>query len=228
MSSNILSRFLPAGADAGEPSIYETLRQQDELDELDVEENAGMGVEDGTEERFQDYDPDIVKFDSTQNDTGLLNAESSVRRHSQIPHTKPQDRTQAQAPMRGALVEDLDDEVPQSLLIEGRDEALPAMTAQRQVDLSPPVAGPSNPGTNARWRAAQAHQRLHLDTVPPRIRPRGLDFRSKGGNSLDPKEKALWMWTNVSNLDIFLKDVYDYYTGNGIWSITLSRMLNLL
>ncbi|KAK9247987.1 autophagy protein Apg9-domain-containing protein [Lipomyces tetrasporus] len=43
----------------------------------------------------------------------------------------------------------------------------------------------------------------------------------------DPRERALWKWANVENLDNFLQEVYDYYLGNGIYSITLSRIINL-
>ncbi|KAK9468109.1 autophagy protein Apg9-domain-containing protein [Lipomyces arxii] len=43
----------------------------------------------------------------------------------------------------------------------------------------------------------------------------------------DPRERALWKWANVENLDIFLQEVYEYYLGNGVYSITLSRMINL-
>lgn len=45
---------------------------------------------------------------------------------------------------------------------------------------------------------------------------------------LPPKERALWMWANVTNLDIFLNDVYDYYIGNGWNCITLSKICDLL
>jgi autophagy-related protein 9 len=45
---------------------------------------------------------------------------------------------------------------------------------------------------------------------------------------LDEYEKALWNWVNVYNLDAFLQEVYAYYEGNGIYSIALSRGLNLL
>jgi len=45
---------------------------------------------------------------------------------------------------------------------------------------------------------------------------------------LDDYEKALWNWVNVYNLDAFLQDVYSYYEGKGIYSIALSRGLNLL
>lgn len=46
--------------------------------------------------------------------------------------------------------------------------------------------------------------------------------------SIDPKERALWKWTNVQNLDNFLEDVYFYYTEKGFYSIVLDRILNLL
>lgn len=45
---------------------------------------------------------------------------------------------------------------------------------------------------------------------------------------LDDYEKALWNWVNVYNLDAFLQEVYYYYEGKGIYSIALSRGLNLL
>ncbi|KAH9483933.1 Autophagy-related protein 9 [Psilocybe cubensis] len=45
---------------------------------------------------------------------------------------------------------------------------------------------------------------------------------------LDEYEKALWNWVNVYNLDAFLQEVYAYYEGKGIYSIALSRGLNLL
>ena len=38
----------------------------------------------------------------------------------------------------------------------------------------------------------------------------------------------MWLWANVENLDNFLKDVYTYFLGNGMWSILLNRALSLL
>ncbi|EKM55276.1 uncharacterized protein PHACADRAFT_95774 [Phanerochaete carnosa HHB-10118-sp] len=45
---------------------------------------------------------------------------------------------------------------------------------------------------------------------------------------LDAYERALWNWVNVYNLDAFLQETYYYYEGKGIYSIALSRGLNLL
>ncbi|ODV58762.1 autophagy protein ATG9, partial [Ascoidea rubescens DSM 1968] len=46
--------------------------------------------------------------------------------------------------------------------------------------------------------------------------------------SLDPKERAQWLWANIENLDVFLQDVYIYYLGNGFYSIILSKLIDLL
>ena len=45
---------------------------------------------------------------------------------------------------------------------------------------------------------------------------------------LDEHERALWNWVNVYNLDAFLQEAYYYYEGKGLYSIALSRGLNLL
>ncbi|GAV50257.1 hypothetical protein ZYGR_0U01130 [Zygosaccharomyces rouxii] len=46
-------------------------------------------------------------------------------------------------------------------------------------------------------------------------------------HSLSPKERALWKWANVENLDIFLQDVYSYYLGSGYFCMVLLKVLNL-
>ncbi|BGP20513.1 hypothetical protein JCM10213_007671 [Rhodosporidiobolus nylandii] len=48
------------------------------------------------------------------------------------------------------------------------------------------------------------------------------------GAGLSARERALWRWVNVEDLDGFLGQVYVYYTGKGIWAIALERVLNLL
>lgn len=42
------------------------------------------------------------------------------------------------------------------------------------------------------------------------------------------RDRELWKFANVHNLDIFLRDVYEYHRGNGIYSILLDRALGLL
>ncbi|SCV74760.1 BQ2448_7789 [Microbotryum intermedium] len=50
----------------------------------------------------------------------------------------------------------------------------------------------------------------------------------RGGRRMTAKERALWRWINVQDLDGFLQQVYIYYVGKGIVAIGLSRLLNLL
>lgn len=45
---------------------------------------------------------------------------------------------------------------------------------------------------------------------------------------LSEREKAMWLWANVEDLDEFLPEVYAYYTGKGVVCIVLTRVLNLL
>ncbi|EJU05272.1 APG9-domain-containing protein [Dacryopinax primogenitus] len=51
---------------------------------------------------------------------------------------------------------------------------------------------------------------------------------SVGKAGLDAREMALWNWVNVQNLDAYLQEVYAYYVGKGIYTIALTRGLNLL
>ncbi|KAK7428660.1 autophagy protein atg9 [Neonectria magnoliae] len=50
----------------------------------------------------------------------------------------------------------------------------------------------------------------------------------RGIMSGGPREKALWRWVNTSNLDSFMRDVYDYYEGGGLWCILCANALWLL
>ncbi|KAJ7632902.1 putative transmembrane protein [Roridomyces roridus] len=127
-----------------------------------------------------------------------------------------------------------DDEVPPSFMIEtttsrkkgkskarasgsgGRSQPLHSVAGRKQ--LPPPVlpthtTSPPRPGSRATSTTDDTH-----DHGRPQKQMRGLDAY----------ERALWNWVNVYNLDAFLQEVYYYYEGKGIYSIALSRGLNLL
>jgi autophagy-related protein 9 len=127
-------------------------------------------------------------------------------------------------------VDEGDDDVPASLLIEGQDlEDMPNPPAPpHQIDDdrdSFPRDGPSSGISPNRLGARQDNNSF----LPP---PVISGARRLGGISgmatASSKDKAMWRWANVENLDNFLKEVYIYYLGNGICSILLSRALNLL
>jgi autophagy-related protein 9 len=126
------------------------------------------------------------------------------------------------------LYDDGDDDVPASLLIEGESGAGPNKSLPprpSQTDDPPSMAGPSAHDAQTRWTAAQAQQRLHRDDNAKRP---GAPVPRANIIIGDPKEKALWTWINVVNLDHFMTEVYEYYVGAGIWCICLEQLVNLL
>ena len=141
-------------------------------------------------------------------------------------------------PHRGDL-NSSDDEVPQSLMIEATPSA--KLQAHRSGQRARKTKRPILPVANV--------------STPPR--PVELDEESEGSQDspllgtgrrpapgLTAHDHALWSWVNVYNLDEYLQEVcqrlwdnliqlklnqvYAYYQGNGIYSIVLSRGLNLL
>ncbi|KAM0789914.1 hypothetical protein ACM66B_006755 [Microbotryomycetes sp. NB124-2] len=58
--------------------------------------------------------------------------------------------------------------------------------------------------------------------------PVGGILGSRRAMGMSARERALWRWVNVEDLDVFLQQVYVYFVGKGIWAIGLSRLLNLL
>jgi autophagy-related protein 9 len=235
MNSNILSRLLPSNPPTR--SIYDDLRAHDEASESDLEEQAGMALD---EENLGFRDDDLGNADVFGEDSRVTTESTAFLGQHQAPTNgrlgkktaKTRSKWQAQSPR--LLEEDGDDDVPASLLIE--DHVIPG-PGQRKTARSrptknharhPAIPGTSNRETRAHWEAAQAQQRLHRDEdagMPggPYIPQPGI--RLLTGSS---REKAMWRWINVTNIDNFIKDVYDYFTGSGIWCIVLTRVLELL
>lgn len=148
-----------------------------------------------------------------------------------------------------------DDEVPQSFMIEtssqkhhstskgkGREESLSGGVRRHALQSS---AGRKLPpakllGTLGQGPTVSIPPRpSEVDNGQPERSPRsnsaGFNDRlpqytrqSNAMRGLDDYEKALWNWVNVYNLDAFLQEAYYYYDGKGIYSIALSRGLNLL
>lgn len=228
MASNILSRLLPPAT--GSPSVYETLRQHDQSsDQSDIEERAGMALdEESGGVAFRDYELDDALADATANPVhSSMQAKPKGKARVTSRRVFPSQR-RSQASPNLAEADELDDDVPLSLLIEGEDGVDPAVSGGPRRETSLPVPGHTNKGTKAKWQTTQEQQQLHQDLGRRNLAHRDLVQRGRPFSIIDPKEKAMWRWANVENLDNFLKDVYDYFLGNGIWCIILSRILNLL
>jgi autophagy-related protein 9 len=238
MTSNLLSRFLPSNPTGR--SIYDDLQAHDEASESDLEEQAGLAID---EENLGFHDDELGNADAFNGEDSRITTASTAfltgQQQNQTHGTgngsrgKPQGRRSkwiAQSPR--LLEEDGDDDVPASLLIEGDDMPGPSTPSQPRIRQAktqrrePAIPGPSSRETRAHWEAAQAQQKLHQDDENPPTEPRPIR-QNIGPFSGTPREKAMWRWINITNLDNFMKEVYDYYTGSGLWCITLERALTL-
>ena len=228
MASNVLSRLLPSGS----PSIYEAIRgEDDDTNSVDLEARAGTALdEENLGHRNLEIDPELV--DAMEHELGVGGSPLSTRSKSSSSQERPQNFRRMSP--RAEEVDEANDEVPASLLVEVDH---PARTFSKQqpgprqgpATSAVPVTGRASGATRAKWRATQQQQRLYQD---PNILPAyaGRPNRPKKQNTLlaQPREKALWRWANVENLDNFLQEVYQYYLGKGIYSILLRSTLNLL
>jgi autophagy-related protein 9 len=125
-----------------------------------------------------------------------------------------------------------DDEVPQSFMIESPaarpPPPRPSEHKARQVPTpnqrrAPPLTPPIPPGISAPPRPSEIN--IDEQRLPE---PVSQSTPPKQMRGLDAYERALWKWVNVYNLDSFLQEVYFYYEGKGLYSIALTRGLNLL
>jgi autophagy-related protein 9 len=135
--------------------------------------------------------------------------------------------------------EEDDDDVPESLIlgVGGKSERRRRRRSKPGRDTSAqttPAPGPETHKTRQQWETTQAQQQLHRDYSPvapsPAPRQRNMlapRIANPMARKPDPQTKALWMWSNVDNLDQFLRLVYAYYEEHGIWSILLSRAITM-
>ncbi|KAJ5172898.1 Autophagy-related protein 9 [Penicillium capsulatum] len=241
MSSNVLSRLLPPNE---APSIYEAIREHDaESDSSDVEERAGMAVGGNPRDRFTDQELEDALADARDSDVsspdaallGPRSAQKAPNRGSPVSRrhkpSRPRWMTQASSP--GYELDEHDEDVPPSLLVEGQDDEdlksrLPPPPQMMPSRSRTPSPQPSPQPGRSHWEERGPRRPLESATSPPwkRWLP-GLHHHPSLANT-DPKKIAMWRWANVDDLDNFLKDVYTYFLGNGFWSILLSRALNLL
>ena len=237
MASNVFSRFL--STTVGSPSIYETIAIHERVgNEQEPDDHAGAAIdEQNLGEPFQDQDLEHLLAEATDSH---ITTESIA-----LPYNNPADvsPTRARSIVRGrsrprwigktkeeTRHPDEEDDVPRSLMLEDEEESEQAGPSERLLPkgppLPPPVPGPSAKTTKLQWNVSGAS---------PRSRGRQTERRQSSsgmtGSRLllaSPAETAMYLWTNVENLDNFLKDIYDYYLGKGLWSIMLSHALELL
>lgn len=232
MTSNLLSRFIPKNP-AGR-SIYEDLRAADHGSDSDMEERAGMAIdEENLEAEFHGHD--LENTELFNDEASRMNSESTAfLAHDQRsrPSRKQTDTERGAHFTRSPrmLDDDGDDDVPMSLLIEGNGHNKPVNRSRPSDPFHSkplPIPGPSNRETRARWDSVQAHQPLYSAENARIPDYRAPSLAQTGNFPISRQDKALWMWVNVQNLDAFTNELYDYYVGSGIWCILLAKVFQL-
>lgn len=177
MTSNIVSRLLPTSN--GPPSIYETIRQHDEdSDESDVEERAGLILdEENLGERFHEVDLQNARIQASQ---------MSHQRHANARKAHEMTGATIKAARKGSRprwikepnklldVEEVDDDVPASLLIEGGDDDL-----LQKISNLPPPGFPPRCNSNGRPCNESSASTVAANTSPASIAPHSTQVNSK-------------------------------------------------
>ncbi|AEO60188.1 hypothetical protein MYCTH_2309135 [Thermothelomyces thermophilus ATCC 42464] len=216
MTSKPFSKLVPTSQGR---SFYEDLRRREE----DLQDQTGLLDEENLKQTFHEYDLEHAEglgMEDSRTTLGGVTGPSTKRR----PHKDDRPTWMPQE-------EEGDNDVPASLLVERHDgdaAGSPSQPRKKKVKQPSAIPGPSN--ARLQWETTQAQQRLHDDSVfkqPPQQSglPSSLFTGMVSGNA---KKKAEWRWANVSNLDNFIRDVYDYYLGNGFWCILVERGLHLV
>ncbi|RKF57583.1 Autophagy-related protein 9 [Golovinomyces cichoracearum] len=238
LTSNLLSRTLPKIHP--NCSIYKELHVQDAIDDCgpDTEAQAGLTID---EENFQFQDTELSSLD-LPDDRNSQNCIESSNFFNQSHGLKATDHSKGieqtgnlkwinQSP-RYFVEDGDDDDVPASLLIEEHEMTGPTSTTadprlrklQKTFSPKPSLLERENRAQQKVAQAREYSQRLHNEM----FRKSSLSRRSFGRVPGNAKEKALWRWINITNLDNFIRDVYEYYTGAGIWCILLERTIKLI
>ncbi|KAL2024822.1 hypothetical protein VTK56DRAFT_5643 [Thermocarpiscus australiensis] len=227
MASSVFSKLVPAAR--GSRSFYEELRARED----DPEGRAGLLDEENLSHHFQDYDLEHAEGLGVEDSRTTLGRATSPASRAHGPPGGRLDRDAG--PAAWAPHEDDDDndnDVPASLLVEHHepDTEGTSRRSRRSRGGNQAAAIPGSSKARAQWEATQARLRLHDETATgPSTRGNGLPRSLFTGTvSGGAKKKAEWRWANVSNLDNFIKEVYDYYVGAGMWCILVERILHLV
>lgn len=214
MAPKIFGR-LTASTQGGR-SFYEQLRGYDDEAGLDTE--AGLMAD-------HDFMP-TARHRNNNNDSVLSPEADSVHGGAQ----------RAAADGRGSSLgwphdDEGDEDVPASLLVEpNKATANPGLARAEAPHESQHYDSPnlSSSHSHAPWRPP-ADERRH-EVPRPSTRPATTPYipSINAGASFNRKNTALWKWANITNLDSFMRDVYDYYEGGGMWCIMVTNALWLL
>ncbi|KKA29295.1 hypothetical protein TD95_002515 [Thielaviopsis punctulata] len=124
---------------------------------------------------------------------------------------------------RRPATEDYDDNaVPASLLVEAHDD-IPIKVGQ-----SPPRKSKRKGKQRDHTSDAAKPGPIQNSTNNAGTAKRQNVARTINSVAYDPRERALWNWVNVTNLDSFMGEVYEYFNGNGMWCTLFDRALHIV
>ncbi|KAJ4164113.1 hypothetical protein LMH87_005799 [Akanthomyces muscarius] len=209
-------------------SFYDQLRSRDD-DLPDLEDGRMRALdEENLMHEFRDVQVDDMIIRESRIAMGSTMAGRGRKNGS--PSSKKQDKSTQPITAWAVDDEDPDEDVPASLLIENNSEPTQRLDAMAGVTtqgtMEPTTWRTPSPATHrARWETAKRQQQLYRDDSSPGAQPRSVMTGTRFGGR---RERALWRWVNTSSLDTFMRDVYDYYEGGGMWCILCSNALWLL
>ncbi|KAF1985884.1 APG9-domain-containing protein [Aulographum hederae CBS 113979] len=228
MAANAMSRFFPSSGNQKNTGR----RQQSDIS--DPDDPTGRAIdEENLEAQFHDQDleellAEAANDDTTTESTAFLSQDNARSPTAQRPGTRKKPKWMRHGIEPQPHVDE-DDDVPDSLLLEEPGQKRLGKGRVKEVsgsgEIPPPMLGTPTQTARAQWQATRAQQRLHDEEDPPPSIPSPQPTRAF---FVDPKDRAMYKWTNVKNLDNFLIDVYNYYIEHGIWSMLLKRFLLLL
>ncbi|KAK3348049.1 autophagy protein Apg9-domain-containing protein [Neurospora tetraspora] len=224
MADGVIARLMSGGRGSrGARSFYEELRGRDNAS--DVDDRAGLLDEENLNQHFNDYD--------IENAQGLRLDDSRATVDGRIPRGRAQmsgrpPRPDATTHWGANHDDDADNDVPASLLVEHYDRgAAPLgspgkLRSQHAGSRAHPAPGLSKGRTHQQRPHADQDVQLplHSNAAPSSILTGAIT-----GNA---KKMAEWRWANITNLDSFMQDVYNYYRGSGMWCIVVERVLHLI
>ncbi|KAK4994214.1 autophagy protein atg9 [Elasticomyces elasticus] len=228
----MLSRFLPAA----DGSVLFGRAPTRDLLSPDVEAQTGSEIDHANlREDFETHELDDVlggpsESHITTEDTAFFGG--PAKRHPGRERTRSGGFVPRARWMMGDRTQrrrvDEDDDVPESLLLEQHSDPTPT----NEPAPPPPVTGIPTNRAQEQWDIAQAEHRLHEELGPGATtlqKARRVMGKAEGMREIqdDPRQMALWRWANVQDLDAFLLEVYEYYHKKGIWSILLSKGIDL-
>jgi autophagy-related protein 9 len=180
-------------------------------DNVDGEESFGFG---------RAHERSLIESDE---DSESEDMDESQLLHNGINESHFMDHLDSIAPNNLHVQEEEDDDVPPSLLVQGepqhprfeqKQQRFPAaqtLPIAQGKQLSPPQISHKKEQKNSQSQGLPDDERIRRENL-------GI---------LNPKERALWKWANVENLDKFLQDVYSYYLGSGYYCILMTKFLDL-